>query len=163
MSTLTVPTHLPPLGGHVREEVGRVLQDTLVELLALSLIGKQLHWSVTGPLFQTVHTQLDELVDSWRDLADTVAERAMAIGFWPDGRAPAIVDGSGLAPVERGATSDRAVVRLIAQRIAEVVERTRGRMDRLADLDAVSQDVLIDVVRTLEQQLWKVRAQLTTE
>ncbi len=98
MTTIATQTHLPPLGGHVREEVGRLLQDSLVELLGLSLIGKQLHWSVIGPLFRTVHTQLDELVDSWRDLADTVAERAVAIGIWPDGRASAIVEASGLNP-----------------------------------------------------------------
>jgi starvation-inducible DNA-binding protein len=36
----------------------------------------------------------------------------------------------------------------------------RARMDRLGDLDLASQDVLIDVVRTLEQQLWMIRAQL---
>ena len=40
-------------------------------------------------------------------------------------------------------------------------ERVRDRMDRLAELDLVSQDVLIDVVRTLEQQQWMLRAQLS--
>jgi hypothetical protein len=33
-------------------------------------------------------------------------------------------------------------------------------MGRLGDLDAASQDVLTDVVRELEKQLWMVRAQL---
>jgi hypothetical protein len=33
-------------------------------------------------------------------------------------------------------------------------------MDRLGDLDAASQDVLSDVVREVEKQLWMVRAQL---
>jgi DNA-binding ferritin-like protein len=34
-------------------------------------------------------------------------------------------------------------------------------MDRISDRDAVSQDVLIDVVRTLEHQQWTLRAQLS--
>jgi DNA-binding ferritin-like protein len=34
-------------------------------------------------------------------------------------------------------------------------------MDRIAERDAVSQDVLIDVVRTFEQQQWMLRAQLS--
>lgn len=38
---------------------------------------------VVGPLFRPLHLQLDELIDSWRELADTVAERAVAIGFAP--------------------------------------------------------------------------------
>jgi DNA-binding ferritin-like protein len=33
-------------------------------------------------------------------------------------------------------------------------------MDRLGELDLASQDVLIDVVRTLEEQQWMLRAQL---
>ena len=33
-------------------------------------------------------------------------------------------------------------------------------MDRLGELDGASQDVLVEVVRELEKQLWMVRAQL---
>ena len=65
----------------------------LHELVDLSLIGKQLHWSVVGPLFRPLHLQLDELVDSWRELSDSVAERAVALGFVPDGQARAVVVG----------------------------------------------------------------------
>ena len=82
-----VPLTCPPLGTHEREEIGRELQETLVELIDLSLLGKQLHWTVVGPHFRSLHLQLDELVDSWRELADTVAERAVALGFTPTARA----------------------------------------------------------------------------
>jgi starvation-inducible DNA-binding protein len=160
MSSIATSTHLPALGEHVREEVGRELQATVLELVDLSLIGKQLHWSVVGPLFRPLHLQLDELVDSWRELSDTVAERAVAIGFVPDGQACAVAAGSELAAVEQGATEDHVVVRELIRRIAEVSERMRARMDRLGELDAASQDVAIEVVRRLEEQQWMVRAQL---
>jgi DNA-binding ferritin-like protein len=53
-------THLPALREpHQREEVGQQLQATLVELIDLSLLGKQLHWSVVGPLFRPLHQQLE--------------------------------------------------------------------------------------------------------
>jgi starvation-inducible DNA-binding protein len=48
----------------------------------------------------------------------------------------------------------------LLRRVAEVSERTRTRAERLAELDLVSQDVLIDVLRALEQQQWMLRAQL---
>jgi starvation-inducible DNA-binding protein len=159
MSSVGQASHLPPLGTHQREEVGHQLQATLVELIDLSLLGKQLHWSVVGPLFRPLHEQLDELVDSWRELGDTVAERAVAIGFWPDGQSATVSAGSGLAKVERGALGDREVVRELTSCLAEVAERTRERMDRLGELDAASQDVVIEVIRTLEKQLWMIRAQ----
>jgi starvation-inducible DNA-binding protein len=160
MTSAAASTHLPPLGAHVRAEVGRELDATLLELMDLSLIGKQLHWTVVGPLFRPLHLHLDELVDSWRELADTVAERAVALGVIPDGQAPAIAAGSGLTPVERAALDDHVVVREMTRRVAEVSERVRGRVDRLGELDAASQDVLIEVLRALEEQQWMLRAQL---
>jgi DNA-binding ferritin-like protein len=33
-------------------------------------------------------------------------------------------------------------------------------MDRLGDLDLASQDVLVEVIRELEKQLWMLRASL---
>jgi starvation-inducible DNA-binding protein len=156
---MAATTHLPPLGTHQREEVGRPLQETLIELVDLSLLGKQLHWSVVGPFFRSLHLQLDELVDSWRELADTVAERAVAIGHFPDGQAAAL-GAADIKGVERGPIEDDALVLALSERLADVAERIRARMDRLGELDLASQDVLIEVVRALEQQLWMVRAQL---
>jgi starvation-inducible DNA-binding protein len=159
METATHPSHLPPLGTHRITETGRELQATLVQLVALSLLGKQLHWNVTGPLFRPLHLHLDELVDSWRDLSDTVAERAVAIGFAPDGRAPTVVADSGITPVEAGPIQDHAVVQGLADRLAAVAESVRERAERLGDIDIGSQDVLIEVLRALEEQLWMIRAQ----
>src|SRR5919201_1428486 len=131
---MATTTHRPPLETHRREDVGGELQETLVELVDLSLLGKQLHWSVVGPFFRSLHLQLDELVDSWRELADTVAERAVAIGYFPDGQAAALA-AADLAGVERGPVEDEAVVFALTERLAAVVEGIRARMDRLGELD----------------------------
>jgi starvation-inducible DNA-binding protein len=161
MASPATSTYLPALEvPHEREGVGQELQATLHELIDLSLIGKQLHWAIVGPLFRPLHLQLDELVESWHELGDTVAERAVALGFVPDGQATAVAAGSPLAPVARGSLEDHIVVRELTHRIAEVSERARERMNRLGDADLASQDVLIEVVRELEKQQWMLRAQL---
>jgi starvation-inducible DNA-binding protein len=155
----TTQAHLPALAEpHQREDVGNQMQATLVELVDLSLLGKQLHWNVVGPLFKPLHEQLDEFVDSWRQLSDVVAERAVALGYSPDGQS-ATVAGSGLHKVERGPVPDHVVVRELTERLADVAERVRERMDRLGEIDSASEDVLIEVVRELEKQLWMIRAQ----
>jgi starvation-inducible DNA-binding protein len=160
MASSAHSTHLPALDEpHQREEVGQQLQAILVELIDLSLLGKQLHWNVVGPLFRPLHLQLDELIDSWRELGDTVAERAVALGIAPDGQSSTIAADSPLQAIERGEIEDHVVVRALTDRLAEVAERARERMDRLGELDAASQDVVIEVVRALEQQLWMIRAQ----
>jgi starvation-inducible DNA-binding protein len=160
MATTSTPSHLPTIDPHLRGEAGRELQATLLDLVDLALTGKQLHWSVVGPNFRALHVHLDELVEQWHDLADAVAERAVAIGTFPDGQAGAVAARSITRPVEPGAIEDQAVVRELAHRIAEVSELARARMDRMGELDAASQDVLIEVVRALEEQQWMVRAQL---
>jgi starvation-inducible DNA-binding protein len=152
--------HLPALGEHQRDDVGNHLQATLVELIELSLFGKQLHWSVIGPLFKPLHEQLDELVDSWRELSDVVAERAVALGYFPDGQSATVAAGSGLARVERGALDTHVVVRELSERLNDVADRVRERMDRMGEIDAASQDVLIEVLRELEKQLWMLRVQI---
>ena len=160
MTPTSSPTNVPALGAHDREAVGGELQAMLVDLVDLSLFGKQLHWSVVGRDFRSLHLQLDELVDSWRDLGDTIAERAVAIGYFPDGQAGTVAATGGLEPVERGPIADVDLVRALTHRLGEVAERARERMDRLGELDAATQDAVIEVVRALEEQLWMVRAQL---
>jgi starvation-inducible DNA-binding protein len=160
MASVSTPPHLPALGTSEREEIGRELQVCLVGLIDLALIGKQLHWTVVGPLFRPLHLYLDELVESWHELGDSVAERAVALGFIPDGQARTVASESELAPVDRALLDTGVVVHELVRRIAEVSETVRGRMDRLGELDLASQDVLIEVVRSLEEQQWMLRAQV---
>jgi starvation-inducible DNA-binding protein len=162
MDTLASASHLPALAEpHERQGISVELQATVQELVDLSLIGKQLHWAVVGPTFRPLHLQLDELVASWRDLADVVAERAVALGYVPDGQVRAVAATSQLSAVAPEALDGHVVVREMTDRVAKISENVRERMDRLADVDAVSQDVLIDVVRKLEEQQWMLRAQLS--
>jgi starvation-inducible DNA-binding protein len=159
MQTSVDATHLPPLGRAVRDEVALVLQQTLVELVDLALVGKQLHWTVVGELFRPLHAQLDEMVDSWRDLGDTVAERIVAVGGEPDAQASTIASTSGWQPIEVRPIESPEAIRIVVHRLAEAAERIRSRMNRLGDLDVASQDVVIDVLRELEKQLWMIRVQ----
>jgi starvation-inducible DNA-binding protein len=161
MDSLENSIHLPPLAApHEREEVGRELQMVLHELIDLSLIGKQLHWTVVGPGSLSLHLFLDELVDSWRELADTVAERAVALGFVPDGQPAAVSAGSQLSAVRQAALEGHLVVWEMTRRVADVAERVRARLEPVGNLDLASQDVLVEVVRELEKQQWLLRVQL---
>ena len=162
MTPATLEAHLPALDEHRRRETGNELQATLVELVDLSLIGKQLHWNIVGRPFKPLHEHLDELVDSWRDLSDTVAERAVALGVAPDGRAGTVNANSGIKPVDAGAVDTDTALRGLVTRLADVTERIRARIDSLGELDLASQDVLVEVIRELEKQQWMLRSSLPT-
>jgi starvation-inducible DNA-binding protein len=135
------------------------LQRTLLELIDISLQGKQAHWNVVGPAFRPVHQQLDEIVDAARLAADDVAERIATIGGVPDGRAQAIVDARPFEPFPDGNVQAEQVVEAMIQRLDELNARLRQRVDRLAEADPISQGILIAAASQLEKQSWMLRAQ----
>jgi len=71
-----------------------------------------------------------------------------------------VIAQSEIAPVEAGFLSVPDAIRQLTQRVATVDERVRERAEQLGELDLASQDVLIEVTRALEKQLWMIRSQL---
>jgi starvation-inducible DNA-binding protein len=140
-------------------EVAIELQFVLETLIDLSLIGKHAHWNVVGPNFRSLHLQLDELVDAWRDATDTVGERIAVLGGFPDGRAETVAAGRELPTLSEGPQPDRALVASLTTILTNAVSLIRTRMDRIEDLDLVTADLLHSVVATLDKQLWMIRAQ----
>ena len=136
------------------------LQSTLVELIDLSLIAKQAHWNVSGPLFRPLHLHFDEIADEARGWADDVAERLEAVGVAADGRVASVAAGSGLPAMPEGKLEGAAAAGLVSDRLDRIAERVRQRVERLDGGDALSQDVLIEVGRGLEKQVWMLREQV---
>jgi starvation-inducible DNA-binding protein len=149
-----------PLGDQSRDITGAALQATLIDLLDLALITKQAHWNVVGGNFRSVHLQLDELVTTARKYVDDVAERASAIGVSPTGTARAVAAGSGLPDYPIGWQSDRDTVQNIVAALAAVIQRLRPRVDETDKTDLVTQDLLISVLRAIEEAHWMWQAQL---
>jgi len=153
--------HHPTLRHEDREAIGAELQEILVVLIDLSLAGKQAHWNVIGPNFRSLHLQLDELIDYWREAADEVAERAVALGHAPDGRVGTVASRTGLEPLPSGAIVDRDVAIAFTRLLTDAIGSIRERMDRLEDVDAVTADLLHGVIAKLEENLWMIRVQVS--
>ncbi|MFC5724711.1 Dps family protein [Streptomyces gamaensis] len=148
-----------PLSEQDRKTVGDALQGALVDLVDLSLVAKQVHWNVVGPRFRSVHLQLDEVVDSARTHADTVAERAAALGIAPDGRAGTVARASGITAVGDGWIKDTAAVQTLVEALHAVIARMRQRIDATGDPDPVTQDILIGLTGDLEKHHWMFQAE----
>jgi starvation-inducible DNA-binding protein len=139
--------------------VGGALQDTLVELTDLHMRAKQAHWNVVGRHFRQVHLHLDELTDEARNAADLVAERAVAIGYAVDGRPGTVAKSSPLQEFPGGQVQDDEVVDLITAALAEACGHVRQRVEETEEPDPVTQDLLIEVLATLEKQHWMFAVQ----
>ena len=139
----------------------RLLQDTLVELIDLSLQSKHAHWNVVGPSFKPLHEFLDELTDQYRDWYDLVAERLTAIGIAPDGRSITVASCTPLEQLPGGQIPDTAVLAALDERVSLVAARIRDRADAAGEAgaaDLATQDLLIEVLRGIEKQRWMIRA-----
>jgi starvation-inducible DNA-binding protein len=148
-----------PISEENLKVVSDALQGALVDLVDLGLVGKQVHWTVVGPRFRSVHLQLDDVVVTARTHADTVAERASALGVAPDGRAETVAGTSALGAVKEGWIEDTEAVRTLVEGLAAVIARMRERIAATADPDPVTQDILIGLTRDLEKHHWMFQAE----
>ena len=139
--------------------VAKVMQPTLVELIDLALTGKQLHWAVVGKRFKPVHEHLDELIEEHREYSDTVAEYMSTIGVIPDGRAVRVASDATMDPVDATFLDDADVIELMTDRIKTVVTNVRERIPEVAGVDVGAEDLLIEITRVLDKQLWMTSAQ----
>ncbi|GAB2660173.1 DNA starvation/stationary phase protection protein [Gordonia jinhuaensis] len=142
-----------------QEVTGKALQDTVVDLIDLSLIAKQAHWNVVGRQFRSVHLELDELVSAAREFTDAAAERATAIGVSPDGRAETVAKTASTKGFGDGWTKDSDVVAAIVENLRAVIDGLRERITVTEESDPVTQDLLIEIASKLEQLHWMWQAQ----
>jgi starvation-inducible DNA-binding protein len=148
-----------PLPHEDLKTVGDALEGALVDLVDLSLVAKQVHWNIVGPRFRSIHLQLDDVVTSARKHADTVAERAAALGVSPDGRADTVAKSSGIDTVADGWIKDADAVRTMVTALGSVITHMRERIDATDEPDRVSQDLLIELTADLEKHRWMFQAE----
>lgn len=148
-----------PLKPEDKKTIAVVLQGALVDLLDLSLLTKQAHWNVIGHNFRSLHLQLDKIVSSARKHADTVAERAVALGCNPDGRASTLASASEVPQLETGYINDGKVVAAMTDILGSIVRRMRERIEAAEKPDLVTQDLLIEITQDLEKHHWMIEAQ----
>lgn len=138
------------------------LQNLLVELIDLHLVGKQAHWNIVGTNFRDLHLQLDEIVTDARNFADDVAERMRALYVAPDGRAQTVAKVSGLDPFPDGEISTSDAVDAVAAALYAVAKTARDIHDDVDAEDPTTADLLHTIIERTEQLAWMVSAENRT-
>ena len=147
----------PPFRGS--EQLGRHLQQLLVDLTDLHLQGKQAHWNVVGKNFRDLHLQLDEVVDAARAYSDDVAERMRALYITPDGRAATVAEETSLAPFPANEVDTATTVDLIVSAIYGVTKTARDIHDEVDAEDPTSADLIHTILEGLEKLAWMIDAE----
>lgn len=152
----TVPSLTPSEGAQVAE----VLQGRLHALNDLALTLKHVHWNVVGPHFIAVHEMLDPQVVAVRAMVDAIAERIATLGGAPVGTPGALVQGRTWEDYGLGRAPTTEHLQALDEVYVGVITSHREAADAVADLDDVTNDMLIGHLHELELFHWFIRAHL---
>jgi starvation-inducible DNA-binding protein len=157
-ANLIVTDGHPTIRHEERVALGSLLQGELIDLIDLALLGKHVHWNLTGPGFQELHEHLDVLVSEWQERGDATPERGRALGVAPDGQSRTVGEHSQLAEVPPGEVRTEAAVATLLTALDETITRARERTEQAGEYDAVTEDLMIQTVAVLERQRWMIAA-----
>ena len=149
-------------GFQASESLSDNLQKVLVDLIELSLQGKQAHWNVVGRNFRDTHLQLDELIAAARAFSDDVAERMRALHALPDGRSDVVAQTTTLPEFPQGEIATTDVIDLMTERLDAVASTCREVHDDVDEEDPTSADLLHAILEKIEQLSWMVSAENRT-
>lgn len=151
---------IPGLTDDEGRKVAEILQDRLNALNDLQLTLKHVHWNVVGPHFIAVHEMIDPHVDEVREMVDETAERIATLGLSPDGTPSGIVDGRSWDNYSLGRATTNEHLGALDLVYQGVITDHRKAQEAVADIDPITEDMVIGQAKALELFHWFVRAHL---
>jgi starvation-inducible DNA-binding protein len=151
---------------HIRKDAIAVLNQAVADLFDLFARIKQAHWNVRGTTFIGLHKLLDEFAGRTLIHIDLAAERATALGGIVEGTLRDSAKHSRLKrkeePNSLSGMSDW--IHELADVHAAAGENIRRAIKRTTEAEDFGMaDLLTDILRTLDLQLWLLEAHLNQQ
>lgn len=160
MANSTPKFTIPGLSPEEGLTLANILQDRLNALIDLHLTLKHVHWNVVGPHFIAVHEMIDPHVDEVIAMVDETAERIATLGTSPVGTSGAVVAGRSWNDYSLGRATTNEHLGALDEVYIHLLEDHRKAQSAVADLDPVTEDMIIGQQSKLELFHWFVRAHL---
>mgnify|MGYP001024304142 CR=1 FL=1 len=144
-----------------RVEMVALLNQLLADTIDLRLQIKQAHWNVRGLHFQALHELFDDVAEPLPDFTDELAERAGTLGGAAIGTVTEVAKTTRLNAMPSAFLDADAALHAVKERLAFVANEMRRGVDSAAEFgDEITADVLTEITRGLDQQLWFVESHL---
>ena len=138
-----------------RAKLVDMLNGTLASSIDLTYQVKQAHWNIKGPWFFARHELFDKLADKLRDWSDEIAERASTLGGYARGTARMAAQDSKLAAYDDDVVEGKQHIRMLVDRYGTFTEQLREGIELSQECkDVVTEDLLTEVVRGAELDMW---------
>lgn len=156
-------THPHATKNDTKDNAKKVVIDLLNARLAdgidLSLITKQAHWNLKGPMFIAIHEMLDGFRDELDDLTDTMAERVTQLGGTALGTSQIVAKSSKLKPYPIDIYAIHDHLRELIGHYAAFANAIRKNIDEADEAgEPDTADVFTQVSRAVDKQLWFLEA-----
>jgi starvation-inducible DNA-binding protein len=161
LGPMATPTYTAPgLTIEDGQAVIDLLDNRLVSLIDLALTLKHIHWNVVGPAFIGVHEMLDPQHAAVQAMVDALAERIATLGGSPQGTPGHVVEVRDWEDYSLGRATTTDHLKELDSVYVGVITSHRDLEKKMADLDPVTDDLLVGQIATLEKYHWFVRAHL---
>lgn len=147
-----------PLPAEARSVVCKALEPALLDMIAAALKAHVCHWNVRGPAFGPLHELFGQVYEALDGYADVLAERIAALGYQAPGSAPMVAKSSHAQPVM--VTDGMEQVATLFECLTGISSRLRGTAAACRDFDAVTENMLLDMVAGVEKWGWKLAAHM---
>ena len=144
-----------------RAAIAKGLNGLLADTFTLYLTTHNVHWNVTGPMFNTLHTMfMAQYTELW-NAVDPIAERVRALGYPAIGSFADFAKASTLPDAPAQPPKAKEMIRILVTG-HEAVARTARALFPLVDeaSDEPSADLLTQRLDVHEKAAWMLRSLL---
>ncbi len=149
------------LSENIRAQSVELLNKHLAAAIDLHAQMKQAHWNVRGPGFIAIHELFDKVSEVVEAYSDMIAERAGALGGTASGTIQTAAERSFLVPYPLGVADGQQHIFAVAGALAAFGQSVREAVKTAATIDdADTADILTEISRGIDQQLWFVESHI---
>ena len=139
-----------------------MLNQVLVDTMALRDLYKKHHWQVSGPTFYQLHLLFDKHFEEQSELIDTIAERIQVLGGVSIAMAADVAEMTKVERPPRGREEVPVQISRLLEAHELILKESHDYAKKAADSgDDGTNDLLVsDVIRTNQLQVWFVSEHL---
>lgn len=157
-SAIGMVTTLNPTPLLLRAKTYEVLEPHIIDLIDLASRIRNAHWNIRqDPGFKPLHELFGELYEEINDIIDLLAERLIQFGFTVQGHITLVSERTRLPSmplVDNNAVSLCSGISTLLNTIGQ------GLLEDLSKMDAVTSNMVEEVIQQLEKQLWMVESHI---
>jgi starvation-inducible DNA-binding protein len=135
------------------------LNQLLADLVVFNQKLRNFHWNLSGHNFFALHEKLDDYYEKLSEHIDLVAERVRKLSEYPDSKLSVYLDKSNITESDKIKDEEKGV-EMVIEDTGSIIDFIHASFEQIEELDAGTEDMLIEVLRYLEKQEWMFGAWL---